>query len=320
MMSAYPEVDRALASGDARTAFDLLNAKAMAGEGAAFFELAVAFLEGRWLRRDLARSRHLFLDAARRGVPAAAAITSAFLAVGVGGPRDWAMAQQWLHAASAHDPLLAREIETLSRMALTTDGRPETIPSPEMISEDPRIQWVRQFLSADECALLIDKASPFLSPSVIIDPSTGSARPDPVRTSYNAIFPWVDETPFIHAINQRIAAACGSPVECGEPLQVLHYEEGQEYRRHSDALTGEANQRVMTALIYLNDGYDGGETEFPDLGIAMKGGVGDLLLFQNTLPDGRPHPLAVHIGRPVANGQKWLASRWVRQSPFGSPR
>lgn len=319
-MSAFPQVDHALSAGDARAAYDFLTIKAASGDGGASFELGIAFLEGRWLRRDLIRSREFFFDAAQRGVSAAAAIASAFAAVGVGEARNWGVALEWLCSAAKSDPLLAREHALLSAMALQANGDPHSLPSPELVSSDPGIYWFRQFLTPDECALLIDKARPFLSPSVIIDPATGLARPDPIRTSHNAIFPWVDETPFVHAINRRIAMASNSAVECGEPLQVLHYEEGQEYRRHSDALTGQANQRIMTALIYLNDSYVGGETAFPELGISLRGENGDLLLFRNTLSDGHIHPKAVHIGRPVIAGEKWLASRWIRQLPFGKLR
>lgn len=319
-MSAFPNVDRALAAGDVRSAYDVLVGAATQGNTAAFFELALWFLEGRLVRRDLARSREFFIEAAKRGSETAASVAAAFLSVGVGGDRDWAAAMQWLNVAARHDPLLARELPVIENMRLSHDGEPSVTPGAEVVHNDPAIKWVRGFLTHEECDLLIDKARPMLAPSVIIDPSTGVARPDPVRTSHNAPFPWANETPFIHAVNRRIAHASGSAVECGEPLQVLRYAGGQEYRRHSDAIGGESNQRVMTALIYLNEGYDGGETDFPELGLSLKGNRGDLLLFANTLPDGRAHPLSAHLGRPARRGEKWLASRWIRQMPFGSLR
>src|SRR5690606_10926794 len=104
----------------------------------------------------------------------------------------------------------------------------------------------RSLFSLDECRLLRDIAEKYLNPSVIVDPATGGMRPDPIRTSEAAVFPWVDETPFIHALNRRVAAATQTSVEQGEPLQVLRYSPGQEYKRHSDALPGVDNQRIMT--------------------------------------------------------------------------
>ncbi|MFY0022539.1 hypothetical protein ABTQ05_21660, partial [Acinetobacter baumannii] len=76
--------------------------------------------------------------------------------------------------------------------------------------------------------------------------------PDPIRTSDIAAFPLALEQPAIHAINLRIASASGTNVRAGEPLTILRYRPGQQYRPHLDTLPGERNQRVATMLIYLN--------------------------------------------------------------------
>ena len=51
--------------------------------------------------------------------------------------------------------------------------------------------------------------------------------------------------------------------------------------------------------------------------LAFKGDVGDALLFRNATDDGRPDPESLHAGLPVTSGEKLLASRWIRQKPFG---
>jgi prolyl 4-hydroxylase len=102
-------------------------------------------------------------------------------------------------------------------------------------------------------------------------------------------------------------------VEQGEPLMILRYAPGQEYRLHSDAIAGAANQRTMTVLLYLNQGFAGGETHFPELDITIVPRGGEALLFDNLLVDGRPDPRARHAGKPVRAGTKWLATRWIRQ-------
>ncbi|MEO7410034.1 MAG: 2OG-Fe(II) oxygenase, partial [Sphingomicrobium sp.] len=84
-----------------------------------------------------------------------------------------------------------------------------------------------------------------------------------------------------------------------------------QYRPHHDAGCGSV-KRDWTALIWLNDDYDGGETDFPDLGVRVKGGVGDLLLFHNVRDDGTPDDRMMHAGLPVTSGVKWMASRWIR--------
>jgi prolyl 4-hydroxylase len=130
-------------------------------------------------------------------------------------------------------------------------------------------------------------------------------------------FPWIDETPAIHAINQRLGAASGTAVANGEPLQILRYAPGQEYRPHHDALPHTDNQRILTMLVYLNDAYEGGETMFLKTGLAVKGAIGDALLFRNADRQGRPDPDARHAGLPVRSGEKLIASRWIHEKRFG---
>jgi prolyl 4-hydroxylase len=159
---------------------------------------------------------------------------------------------------------------------------------------------------------------PMLRPSVVVDPQTGKQVPNAVRTSSAAAFPFVDENLAIHALNRRLAAASGTDVRSGEPLQVLHYAPGERYHEHSDALPGVApdQQRVLTFLVYLNEDYEGGETSFPAAGLKVRGRTGDGLLFRNASPDGRPDERALHAGLPVTSGVKHLASRWIRAAPL----
>jgi prolyl 4-hydroxylase len=80
-----------------------------------------------------------------------------------------------------------------------------------------------------------------------------------------------------------------------------------------DWLPGDPNPRIMTVLVWLNEGYGGGETEFVNAGLKAKGRKGDALLFRNGLPDGRVDPASEHAGLPVTSGTKLLASRWIRE-------
>jgi prolyl 4-hydroxylase len=139
---------------------------------------------------------------------------------------------------------------------------------------------------------------------------------DPIRTSLGAAFPFTAEDPVLHAINRRIAKLTGTSYEQGEPLQVLSYAPGQQYRLHSDALPSGTNQRVLTLLVYLNNDFEGGETAFPDLGISHRGGAGDAIVFANVDAAGRPEMRARHAGLPVRRGRKWLLSKWIRERPL----
>jgi prolyl 4-hydroxylase len=123
----------------------------------------------------------------------------------------------------------------------------------------------------------------------------------------------------VHAINQRIAAASGTQAAQGEPLQVLRYRPGGEYKPHFDAIPGFANQRILTMIVWLNEDYEGGETMFMKTGAKLRGRTGDALLFRNALPDGSRDPDAAHAGLPVTRGEKLIASRWIRARPFEMP-
>ena len=69
-------------------------------------------------------------------------------------------------------------------------------------------------------------------------------------------------------------------------------------------------------IVYLNEGYDGGETRFPETGLAVKGEPGDALLFRNASGDGAPDPRSRHEGAPVTRGTKLIATRWIRARPL----
>jgi prolyl 4-hydroxylase len=155
-------------------------------------------------------------------------------------------------------------------------------------------------------------AEGLLEPAVVTDPATGRLIRHPVRTSWGAVIGPTREDPVIRALNRRIAAISGTPVDHGEPLSVLRYAPSQHYRPHLDGLAGVANQRVWTAIVYLNQGFRGGETQFPRAGLTIVPRTGDAILFRNTLADGRPDPHSLHAGLRLLAGTKWVATRWIR--------
>ena len=287
-------------------------------EAQALFDAAAAKLRGGG-GRDLAGALELFRQAAGAGRVDAAAIYCNLLAAGVGGPRRWSDALRLLAALAEVNPRSRRELERIEAMALNGDGDPLEVPEGEILSEAPAITRFESLFSPEECAWLAAAAAPMLEPAVVIDPATGRQLRDPVRVCDSAGFTWPLENPAIHALNRRLAAASGTAAEQGEPLQVLRYRPGGEYKPHFDAIPGFANQRAMTILIWLNVDYEGGETHFPAAGLKLKGRSGDAILFRNIGADGRRDPAAGHAGLPVTKGEKLIASRWIRQRPFEMP-
>ena len=318
MSEAVKQAEELLQRADLRGAATLLKHAEESGDARAARELALWCLTGQLIRRDLAASRALFERAAELGDAYAAAVARAFIAGGVGGPADWPRAMALLREAAANDPDAATQLRLIDAMNLGPNGEPPVEFNSEVLSEEPEVRLFPALFTQTECADLIDVATPALRPSVVIDPHTGRDIPHSIRTSSAAAFSFVDENPAIHALNRRLAAASGTDVRAGEPLQVLSYAPGEQYRQHSDALPHVApnQQRALTFLVYLNDDYEGGETAFPALGIQVRGHTGDGLLFRNASVDGVPDPRAIHAGLPVTRGAKLLASRWIRAAPL----
>ena len=120
----------------------------------------------------------------------------------------------------------------------------------------------------------------------------------------------------------RVAAQCGVSVDHCEWPNLLRYLPGQQYEDHYDFIDPEIaafrpeldrrGQRIRTMLLYLNDDYEGGRTEFPTLGVSHQGQRGELMHFANVGVDGHPDRRMLHAGRPCTHGTKWLLSIWVR--------
>lgn len=135
--------------------------------------------------------------------------------------------------------------------------------------------------------------------------------------------------------NDNIALACaerviakfaGIKLAFAEPIVVLRYETGQFYQWHYDAIhayTDEIQaelerfgQRSRTAILYLNDDFQGGETEFKAPYIQVKPEAASILVFDNTDQAGKPIPSSLHRGCEVTSGHKWVCTQWFRDKPF----
>lgn len=311
--------DALVAAGNYRAGADLLTNAADAGDGDALLELARWRVYGSVLGRDLGVARTLLASAGAAGHLEAALLHCGFLASGIGGPPDWAAARSALDALAPRLAPAAAQVRLLDAMDLDDNGFPAAKPVRRTLSDMPAAFTSPGLLKPAECEWLIAAAKKRLVRSTVVDPATGRMVPHPVRTCDYAMFGVFDEDMVIGAINRRIASLTGTGPAQGEALQVLSYRVGGEYRPHFDALHPTDNQRILTALVYLNDDYEGGETQFNRTGLAFRGAAGDALVFRNVAPDGRPDPLSQHAGLPVTRGVKFLASRWIRERPVTFP-
>ena len=310
-------IESLIRAGRHHDAAAMMESLAGAGNADALFALGLWRLGGHIVGLDLQAARDLFRRAGEGGRLDGARIYVNLLAAGVGGAADWPDALARLRGmADGGDVRSRAALALLDAMALAADGAPVAIPEGEPICQSPLALRFATLFTPEECTYLIEAATPLMSPSVVVDERSGRMIPHPIRTSDTALFPWLLADPAITALNRRLAVASGTALDQGEPLQVLRYTPGQQYRNHLDAISGASNQRVMTMIVYLTDDYDGGETRFVQAGIDHRGRRGDALLFHNALPDGRVDPRSEHAGLPVTRGAKLIASRWIRAKPF----
>lgn len=302
-----------------REAAQLLFAGAAGGDGEALATLAQWRIAGDVIRRNLPAARALLGRAGAAGDGGAALLHAYFLASGTGGEDDWRAALEALKSVSTKVPAAEEQLGLLGAMDLDEKGFPRVPAATQQLSDSPWVVAAPGFATAAECDYLIKAAEAYLQPSMVVDPETRRLIPHPVRTSDGSMFGVHTEDLMVNAINRRIAALSGTAIEQGEPLQVLRYRAGGEYRAHTDALPGESNQRIVTVLVYLTDDYEGGETSFLRTGLSFKGRKGDALMFRNVTEDGERDQMALHAGLPVTRGVKTIASRWIRARRFAYP-
>jgi len=199
-------------------------------------------------------------------------------------------------------------------------------PRQEMLSEAPRIGFVEEIASPEMCDWLIARARPRLKPAKILDRATGESDTSSARTCSSCHFRRPESDLMLAIVRDRIAKAAGTQMDAMEVPYVLHYLPGQEFQPHFDIVINpdapdyaqqlaKGGQRVLTFLVYLNDDYEGGETEFPVLGARWKGRKGEALFFWNVAPDGALDERTLHAGVPVTRGEKWMLSQWIRGRP-----
>jgi len=183
----------------------------------------------------------------------------------------------------------------------------------------PRVILFGGLLSNTECDELVTLSRARMSASQVVDKDTGGEIAHEGRTSSGFGF-HRGAAPLIDRIERRIATLLRWPLEQGEGLQILRYRVGQEYRPHYDymdpalpgapAFLARGGQRVASLVMYLNTPTGGGATNFPDIGLEVAAVKGNAVFFSYD----RPHPStkSLHGGMPVTDGEKWVATKWLR--------
>ena len=321
----------------AQVSIDLLRKSASAGVHQAKRLLSVVEAWGLKGAANWELACQLLMDACEAGDPGA--LREAGLLWLLNNPGDEA-AVRLVHAAALKGDSIAQAFA--GRFGFGDPNEPGTPPprhqvephlrvpvdvplkAPRPMLSAPKVETIPGLLMAWECDYIIARAEPMLAPSQMIDEGTGKPKLATDRTSSTAVFwPTASDLVITH-LDARMALAAGLPMRNGEMLNVLRYQPGQEYKPHFDVVDpakagsaqflAEGGQRVRTLLVALNDDYTGGETSFIRAKAQWRGAKGDALIFDNVTPDGAPDPMSLHAGLPVAQGVKWLASKWYRSA------
>ncbi|MDP3311464.1 MAG: 2OG-Fe(II) oxygenase [Polaromonas sp.] len=192
------------------------------------------------------------------------------------------------------------------------------------VMRTPDLLVLENLLDSDECLALIAAARPRLQRSLTVALETGGEEVHDDRTS-DGMFFTRGETGLVATIEARIAKLLDWPVENGEGLQVLRYGPGAEYKPHYDyfdpaepgsaTILARGGHRVATLVIYLQEPDRGGATVFPDLRLQVAPRRGSAVFFSYS----QAHPCSqtLHGGMPVLAGEKWIATKWLREREFG---
>lgn len=187
----------------------------------------------------------------------------------------------------------------------------------------PRIVVFENLLSPEECEGLIEESRSRLETSRVVGKAFGKNELHHARVSEGMFFN-LGESPLIARVEARIAALLHWPVDHAEAIQILRYEHGGKYDPHYDYFnpdnegtadaTRQGGQRVGTLIMYLRAPRKGGGTAFPAIGLEVMPQVGNGVFFSYAKPD--PSTQTLHGGMPVIEGEKWIATKWLRERKF----
>jgi prolyl 4-hydroxylase len=179
---------------------------------------------------------------------------------------------------------------------------------------------VNDILTSTECKEIIEFCK-----DKLVDSEVVGGKHHNIRNSKQC---WISKSNVIvKNLFEKVGSMFNIPVENAEDLQVVRYQPNQYYNEHHDSCCDEnekckefakrGGQRRLTVLIYLNDGFEGGLTKFKNLDLQMKAPIGSAIVFYPlALNKNICHPLALHAGMPVSEGEKWVANLWFRESKF----
>ena len=219
-----------------------------------------------------------------------------------------------------------RDADRWERLRQSVDPEIWVTPKPSMqICESPRVWIAEDFTSPELCDWLVARAAGRFKQALMRD-AGGNSHALASRTCTDFVFDIVDGGVVMLMLRVKISNSASLPVPFMEPPQIFHYAIGQEIKPHYDFVYdgkrgygpdgSYSGDRLATFLLYLNDGYEGGELEFPYGKCRWRGKVGDGIFFAS-YRDGKPDRMSIHTATPVTRGEKFILSQWIHDRPFG---
>jgi prolyl 4-hydroxylase len=193
------------------------------------------------------------------------------------------------------------------------------IPNAKKIANScAEIYVLDDFLSTPECDHIIQLIRSYQRPSELINPDEADAE---FRNHWSSDLEHLQDCE-VEDINERIAQLMGFAETSSEFLQGQRYSPGQQFKPHTDYFevsdldkySEDLGQRTYTVLIYLNDEYSGGETDFPLLNFRFSPKRGTALVWNNLDSNGIPNTWTKHQGLPVVSGEKFVTTKWFRST------
>ncbi len=301
-------------------------------------DLGARLLLGKDLAQEPARGVDLLRRAVAEGDAESAAVLATLTAAGAWVSQSWdgalALLEEAAHLGSERAEgqliLLSGGDPVTGQRGPKIDLAPWfTPPHRQALWEQPRVRATAAFVPPAVCDWVIGQVVGRMRPAMMYHGDIKKEVLDPHRSCSDFEFDIVGSDVVMILIRERIALATGVPTACMEPPRVFHYATGQDIKPHYDRLNdgigdygggGYDGDRIVTFLLYLNEGFEGGELDFPKVGQSFRGSLGDGVYFAHIDGNGKPEPLSLHAGLPIRRGEKYVLSQWIHDRPLGDTR
>ena len=184
---------------------------------------------------------------------------------------------------------------------------------------------IENFIPESKCKEIIQTHQQELSAATVLSQNAGT-----IDTRYRiADGCWIrdDNTEAVRYFKQKISEFSGLPIENQEVPHLVKYEIGGKYEPHHDFFQesdgtyateclNRGGQRIYTCILYLNQEFSGGGTDFPKMNFMVTPTTGKFVMWKNLDENSQPLDQSMHAALPVVSGTKWVLIVWVRENKF----